>query len=133
MDEIAAAFRAAVPTSMRSYRTWEGRLFPPMVFPNGWALSIQGDAAGYACRPRARLDVLQEYEEVEVVVYTKDQGFVAPDSLGLSEGLLAKFSPACEAGPYIGANLNWADIGELFETVRAMPALDPDPDPEFEP
>ncbi|MBW3243427.1 hypothetical protein KUV57_12205 [Epibacterium sp. DP7N7-1] len=121
IEQVAAAFRAASIAAGLSARTLEERLFQPMEFNNGWCISAQGDQAGYACKPRDHLDFLEDYEELEIVVYAPDRDYVDPIDLGLTSSTLAKFNSYCADGPHIGANLTWAEIAELADAVRAMP------------
>ena len=129
LDRIAAASSTSSSTSGQSPRSLEERLFAPVIFENGWSISAQADRAGYACSPRERLPYLEDYDALEVVVYAPDRDYVDPADLGLSGDLLNKFSPTCEDGPHVGANLTWSDVADLAEAVGAMPA----PDTEMEP
>jgi len=129
IEDVAAAFRAASIAAGQSARTLEGRLFQPMIFDNGWSISAQGDKAGYACKPREHLPLQEDYDAFEVVVYAPDRDYVDPADLGLTATTLIKFEPTCADGPHVGANLTWAEIAELAEAVRAMPA----PSLEMEP
>lgn len=74
----------------------QGRLFPKEEFGNGWGLSAQADAAGYACRPAAKFETLEEYLSVEVVIYGP-QGLVYPLAIGLTPHIASAFEVTRDA------------------------------------
>lgn len=102
--------RPVMPT-FRTHEEAPGRLFPPLTWDNGWSLSLQADAAGYACTPRACLETLEAYEAVEGVIYGPFAQCVDPTMIGLPLRVEAKFT-LLEDGfsPSIGQNLNRSDI-----------------------
>jgi hypothetical protein len=109
--------------AMRTERTHDGapgRLFPAITWDAGWSLSLQADKAGYACRPRARLDALEDYEAVEAVIHGPFAGPVDPAALGLPADLAAKFS-RLEPGDAvsIGSLLDAGDIARLRAAIDA--------------
>lgn len=99
---------------MSTYRTMSeapGRLFPPRTWDAGWSLSVQADAAGYACAPRRRLDRLEAYREVEVMISGPFPQPVDPTALDLPDAVLSKFTPL-EPGSVVslGLNLTWDEV-----------------------
>jgi hypothetical protein len=99
---------------MSTYRTMSeapGRLFPPRTWDAGWSLSLQADAAGYACAPKRRLERLEDYREVEAKI---DGPFPQPvdvSTLGLPEAVVAKFTPLTDGcGVPLGLNLSWDEV-----------------------
>lgn len=132
-DRIAEAYRAAAPFARSRSRRLEGRLFEPFIFENGWTISAQGDRAGYACEPRERLHLQEQYRALEVIVYAPDRDVVDPKDLGLSDALIAKFSSSGADDLAIGARLDWADIAELTAAVRIAPRLRARHETEIEP
>jgi hypothetical protein len=104
--------------TQRTYPAAPGRLFPPFSWDTGWSLSLQADAAGYACTPRIRLDRLEEYETVEGVITGPFPHPVDPETLGLPEHVSALFTrlePG--SGPAIGQNLSWSDVEQVFAAL----------------
>lgn len=106
---------------MSTYRTMSeapGRLFPPRARDTGWSLSLQADAAGYACAPRRRLDRLEDYAEVEVMISGPFRQPVDPSTLGLPEPVLRKFTPL-EPGDVVslGLNLTWEDVATVEAAI----------------
>lgn len=106
---------------MDTFRTMSeapGRLFPARVWDAGWSLSLQADAAGYACAPRRRLDRLEDYAEVEALIAGPFPQPVDPDALGLPEPVAAKFTPLEPGGgPALGLNLTWAEVGAVIRAI----------------
>lgn len=99
---------------MSTYRTMAeapGRLFPARTWDAGWSLSIQADVAGYACAPRRRLERLEDYEEVEVMLSGPFDQPVDPTEIGLPERVAAKFTPLePDSVVSLGLNLTWAEV-----------------------
>lgn len=106
---------------MSTFRTMSGapgRLFPPRTWDTGWALSLQADAAGYACAPRRRLDRLEDYTEVEAMISGPFPQPVDPATLGLPEAVLAKFTRLEPGGgPALGLNLTQDEVGGLVAAI----------------
>ena len=106
---------------MSTYRTMAeapGRLFPARTWDAGWSLSLQADAAGYACAPRRRLDRLEDYAEVEALISGPFPQPVDPTTLGLPEAVAARFTPLEPGGgPALGLNLTWAEVGALIAAI----------------
>lgn len=105
-------------------RTFEGRLFPAEDFGQGWSLSLQGDKAGYACAPRERLEHLEDYDQLEGVIYGPGDAPVSIADLGLPARTAAKFEETYSGGVAVGAKLTWDDINEIkiaisYEVERA--------------
>lgn len=95
-----------------------GRLFPPLTWDSGWSLSLQADAAGHACTPRARLDSLEAYEAVEALIRGPFPEPVDPSTLGLPGNLLVKFTPlTSDSGPSLGCNLTRDDVAILRDAI----------------
>jgi hypothetical protein len=95
-----------------------GRLFPARTWDVGWTLSLQADAAGYACTPRRRLDRLEDYDTVEVMISGPFPQPVDVTTLGLPEHLVAKFILLTDAFSVpLGLNLTWEDISELHTAI----------------
>jgi len=113
---------------MPTFRTHEeapGRLFPSLTWDNGWSLSLQADAAGYACTPRARLETLEDYEAVEGVIYGPFAQCVDPRMLGLPRRVVAKFTPLEDGfSPAIGQNLTRSDI-EAITACLILAGMNP--------
>lgn len=103
----------------RTARTIDGRLFPNREWDTGWALSIQADNAGYGCSPRARLDHIEDYDEVEVRVLAPFVEPVDHAQLGLDPELAGKFD---EWGN--GRNLSWAEV-ETLSTALMLAGMNP--------
>lgn len=98
----------------RTYPAAPGRLFPPLSWDTGWSLSLQADAAGYACSPRTRLDRLEAYDTVEGVITGPFPHPVDPEALGLPDHVSARFTKLDPgSGPAIGQNLSWSDVAEI--------------------
>ena len=106
---------------MSTYRTMTeapGRLFPARTWDTGWSLSLQADAAGYACTPRRRLDRLEEYDGVEAMISGPFPQPVDPVTLGLPETVLAKFTRLEPGGgPALGLNLTREEVGALIAAI----------------
>ena len=106
---------------MKTYRTMSeapGRLFPPRIWGGGWSLSIQADAAGYACDPKRRLDRLEDYQTVEVRISGPFAQPVDVSTLGLPEALAAKFPPLTDGwGVPLGLNLSWDEVDALHAAI----------------
>lgn len=105
-------------------RTLEERLFPAEDFGQGWSLSLQGDKAGYACVPRERLEHLEDYEQLEGVIYGPGDAPVSIADLGLPARTAKKFEESHSGGVAVGAKLTWDDINEIkiaisYEVERA--------------
>lgn len=99
----------------RTHPEAPGRLFPSEEFGGGWSLSAQGDAVGYRCRPAARLDSLESYEAVEVVLYSPD-GLLDPSAIGLPEDVAAKFGVGRAGGEVewqVGSFLTQDDLNAV--------------------
>lgn len=99
---------------MSTYRTMAeapGRLFPARSWGAGWSLSLQADAAGYACAPKRRLDRLEDYARVEAKIDGPFPQPVDPSTLGLPAEVAAKFTPL-EPGSVVslGLNLTWEEV-----------------------
>lgn len=105
---------------MPTCRTEEnGRLFPLETFGNGWSLSAQADI-GYRCLPQQRLPTLEQYDTVEVILRGPEDWPVDPTTLGLPDGLLAKFSAVEAHCPAIGAHVTQAELAILRRTLMAV-------------
>lgn len=96
----------------------EGRLFPSLEWDSGWIVSLQADRAGYACRPRERLERLEDYEAVEAVIYHSGLSVVDPQTLDLPPEVAGKFSPVEAHCPSIGAFLSWSDVDALRDALN---------------
>jgi len=95
-----------------------GRLFPSRVWDTGWRLSLQADAGGYCCRPRARLDRLEDYTAVEAQITGPFPEPVDPHTLDLPRHVLDKFSELSpESGISMGVYLTWDDIDALHGAI----------------
>jgi len=117
---FAAIDAAQIPADLRRGargRTFEGRLFEAIDIGDGFSLSLQGDLAGYACTPRARLPHLEDYEALGGVIYGPGALPVDIDALGLPERTSAKFQETYHGGVSVGANLTWDDINEIIYFV----------------
>lgn len=106
---------------MNTFRTMSGapgRLFPPRTWDAGWSLSLQADAAGYACAPRRRLDRLEDYTEVEAKI---DGPFPQPvdvSTLVLPAEVAAKFTPLTDGWSVpLGLNLTWEDVAAVHAAI----------------
>lgn len=101
-------------------RTEEGgRLFPPMTWDHGWLLSLQADSAGYQCSPKARLDVLEDYETVEAKIEGPHGTVVDPHTMELPPRVAAKFPHLrVGGGPSLGAELTWSDVEAVVHAIR---------------
>lgn len=113
---------------MSTYRTMSeapGRLFPARVWDTGWSLSLQADAAGYACDPRRRLDRLEDYTQVEAKI---DGPFPQPvdvSTLNLPQAVVAKFTPLTDGWSVaLGLNLSWDDV-RAIELAIDLACLNP--------
>lgn len=95
----------------------EGRLFPPQHWQHGWHLSLQADASGYQCRPRERLDRLEDYRAVEAVIYGPFPEPVDPTTLGLPAETVAKFVSLDIAQPSLGCELTWDDVEAVRQAI----------------
>ncbi|MCW3783010.1 hypothetical protein [Defluviimonas salinarum] len=113
IDEIDAAMLPAKARLAATPRSLDGRIFPAIEIGGGWSLSLQGDSAGYACRPRERLATLEEYDLLEGVIYGPGGETVDPARLGLPFAVRTKFTDARDDGPSIGTHLDWSDIHEI--------------------
>lgn len=107
---------------MGTYRTMSeapGRLFPERLWDSGWSLSLQADAAGYACSPRRRLERLEDYETVEAMIAGPFRQSVDPRALDLLPGpVLDKFTcPGPGNGPALGLDLTWDDVACLVKAI----------------
>lgn len=94
-----------------------GHLFPAFEFENGWRVSAQADVSGYQCSPRERLDVLEEYETVEVVIYGPSGHAVDGYAAGLPVYLAKKFS--LSESNYAGAHITMVELSILLGIVRS--------------
>ena len=101
----------------RTAKDVEGRLFPHEEFPNGWALSLQADNLGYACSPKERLDVLEDYATVEARITGPFPHEVDPRTIGLPAEVAEKFTDIYESGVALGLNMTWADVEALRKAI----------------
>ncbi|WP_411839817.1 hypothetical protein [Paracoccus sp. ME4] len=106
------------PTT-RTPRSIDGRLFPNREWDTGWALSIQADGVGYGCSPAARLQHIEDYDEVEVRITPPFVEPVDHTQLGLTPELAAKFDEWGNA-----RNLDWRDV-EALSTALTMAGMNP--------
>ncbi|WP_027234376.1 hypothetical protein [Leisingera caerulea] len=117
MQNLDAQDTGSALMAQRTLRDEDGRLFPVIEFDNGWTMSLQGDKAGYACEPRQKLEALQDYRTLEVMISAPSLTPVDPARLGLPATVLEKFTPTSQDGPHLGLYMNWADIAALSEAV----------------
>jgi hypothetical protein len=90
-----------------------------MTWDHGWLLSVQADKAGYQCRPKERLDVLEDYDGVEAKIEGPHGTVVDPHTMDLPSEVAAKFTKLeIGGGPSIGANLTWGDVEALTTAIR---------------
>jgi hypothetical protein len=87
-------------------------------------MSVQADYAGYRCSPARRLDTLEEYDTVEVVIYGPFQMAVDPSTMDIPEDVLAKFTRPEQDGVAIGCHLTSDDVSEV-ELAIAKASLNP--------
>ncbi|MTH94691.1 hypothetical protein [Roseibium sp. RKSG952] len=87
-------------------------------------MSAQADHAGYRCSPARRLDTLEEYDTVEVVIYGPFQMAVDPTTMEIPGDVLAKFTSPEEDGVAIGCYLTMDDISKV-ELAIARASLNP--------
>lgn len=104
---------------MKTSRTEDGRLFPSETFPNGWRISAQADAAGYACAPKQRLDALEDYDSVEVVIYGPENWPVDPRRLGLPDAIAENFTRLEHGTPALGLFVTPFELEAIRDAVRA--------------
>lgn len=99
-------------------RTAEGgRLFPTIDLGGGWSMSAQADAVGYACRPKERLNRLEDYDAVEVVLYGPFPYDVDPRTMELPDAVLEKFGRIEDGAPCLGLFLTKDDIAAVKHAV----------------
>ncbi|MCE6959583.1 hypothetical protein LAZ40_11000 [Cereibacter sphaeroides] len=111
--------------TLRTCEGAEGRLFPPLTWDAGWSLSLQADAAGYACTPRKSYASLEEYETVEGVITGPFPQPVDPAALNLPPKVAEKFTPLDAAsGPSIGRFLTRGDV-EILRLAIDQACLNP--------
>lgn len=102
----------------------DGRLFPSKDWDHGWRMSAQADHAGYRCSPARKLDTLEEYDAVEVVIYGPFDMSVDPNTMDLPDHVAAKFTRPEDDGIAIGCFLTKDDIKEV-EFAIAKASLNP--------
>ncbi len=95
----------------------DGRLFPPLKWDHGWSLSLQADRSGYQCLPKERLESLEEYAAVEVVIYGPFAAPVDPSTLELPASIVNKFVPLDISAPSIGCKLTWEDVEAVKDAI----------------
>jgi hypothetical protein len=117
VDAIDAASVAALE-GVLTPRSLDGRLFPAQEWDTGWQLSLQADKAGYQCAPKDHRDHLEEYDEVEAVIYGPEGMLTDPATLGLPQDLVDKFTPLEAHTPAIGCNLTWKDVDTLVGALN---------------
>jgi hypothetical protein len=106
---------------MPTYRTDEdGRLFPSEEFESGWSISAQADKAGYQCTPRDKLETLEAYEAVEVLIRGPEAWPIDARSIGLPESLAARFSTVDDGSPAIAGNVTHAELAEIRAAVMQV-------------
>lgn len=94
-------------------RTLEDRLFPILNEALGWEISAQADRAGYACSPREKLDSLESYETVEVLI--RSPWGATPD-LG-SNPAFSRFIPLDGTSSMVAGNVPVSDLKEISEAL----------------
>lgn len=92
-------------------------LFPDLVWDAGWRISLQADAAGYACSPRRRMPCLAEYETCEARLTGPFCEPVDPAFLDLPDPLRAKFMPLDLHGVSLGLHLDKVDLLQLVAAI----------------
>ena len=94
-------------------RTLEDRLFPILNEVMGWEISAQADRAGYACSPREKLDALESYETVEVLI--RSPWGAAPDLS--SNPAFSRFSPLDGTSCVTAGNVPVSELNDISSAL----------------
>lgn len=105
---------------MATRRTIDDRLFEPEYFSGGWSISIQADYAGYQCSPQRRLDTLEQYDAVEVVIYGPEHWAVDPTTMGLPENIAQKFTEVDVGCPSIGCHITHEELAVIRDVISKV-------------
>jgi hypothetical protein len=107
---------------MPTARTLDGHLFPPDII-GPFRLSAQG-GRGYQSWPRADLPYLEDYDQVEIAIFSDRPEPVDPSTLGLPVDLAELFPPLGKVVPSIAGNVSRSKLGRL-RTALAEAAVVP--------
>jgi hypothetical protein len=102
---------------MPTERTIEGRLFPHDVI-GPFRLSAQG-GKGYQSWPRADLPHLEDYDAVEVGIFSDCPEPIDPSTLGLPTDLAELFPPIGKVSPSLAGNVTRSKLARLRTALAA--------------